>query len=143
MECNSLYNLDEYKSLVCANMPTVYLSEKQFAQSLALALALAQDHHVAVQSCKRASEDLKLYATLGTTTVKAVEWLLDLGDVELEPFAWGVLGLSSGFISHDPLFIAYKQKLYTAINLLSTSSCNWSPSVDDPSNYPAKALNVT
>lgn len=139
MECNGLYALDEYKSLVCTNMPTVYLSEKRFAQSL----ALAQDHHVAVQSCKRVSEDLKLYATLGTTTVKALEWLLDLGDIELEPFAWGVLGLSSGYISHDPLFIAYKQKLYTAINLLSTSSCNWSPSVDDPSNYPAKALNVT
>jgi hypothetical protein len=139
IERNGLYALDEYKSLVCVNMLTVCLSEKQFAQSL----ALAQDHHVAVQSCKRVSDDLMLYATLGSTTVKALEWLLDLGDIELEPFVWGVLGLSSGYRSYDPLFIAYKQKLYTAINLLSTSSCNWSPSVDYSSNYPAKALNVT
>jgi hypothetical protein len=136
---NGPYSLDEHKSLVCASMPMVYLSEKQFARSL----SLAQDCHVAAQSCKRVSEDLQIHTMLGTATVEALEWLLDLRELAMEPFAWGILGLSSGYRSHDPLFGTYKQQLYNAINLLCTNSWESSSSVDDHRIFPAKTMNFT
>jgi hypothetical protein len=66
---------------------------------------------------------------LGKTAVIALERLLDLGELIMEPFAWGILGLSSGYTSSDSLFDTYKQQLYIAINSLPTTGCEWNLSV--------------
>jgi hypothetical protein len=65
---------------------------------------------------------------LGKTTIIALEGLLDLGELTMEPLAWGILGLSSGYTSSDSLFDAYRQQLYTALNSLPTTGCEWNPS---------------
>jgi hypothetical protein len=66
---------------------------------------------------------------LGKTAVIALEGLLDLGELTMEPFAWGILGLSSGYTSSDSLFDAYKQQLSIALNSLPTTGCEWNSSV--------------
>jgi hypothetical protein len=122
---NGPYLLNEHNSLVCAIKPAACLSKQQFAQSL----ALAQDCHNATQSCQLVSEDLKIHSMLGKTTIIVLERLLDLGELTMEPFAWGVLGLSSGYTSSDSLFDTYKQQLYIAVNLLSSTGFARNPSV--------------
>jgi hypothetical protein len=124
VQCNGPYSLDKHKFLVYTSMPTVRLSENQLAQSL----ALAQDCCAATQSYHLAPEDLEIHSMLGKTTIIALEGLLDLGELTMEPLAWGILGLSSGYTSSDSLFDAYRQQLYTALNSLPTTGCEWNPS---------------
>jgi hypothetical protein len=123
VQSNGSYALDEHKQLVCASIPTICLSRRQLAQTL----SLAQDCFLAAQSCYALSGDLVIYILLAETTVKALELLMDLGELTIEPFAWGILGLIAGYKSSDSRFDTYKQQLYVAIDSLPTPSCELNP----------------
>jgi hypothetical protein len=125
VQSNGPYSLNEHELLVCASTPTICVSGRLFAQSL----ALAQDCLTAAQSCHPVSEDLKIHIMLGETTVLMLERLLDLGELAIKPFAWGILGLCSGYTSSDSLFDTYRQRLHIAIDPLPTTCCESNPSI--------------
>jgi hypothetical protein len=125
VQSNGPYSLDEHELLVCASTPAICLSGRQFAQSL----ALAQDCLTAAQSFYPVSQDLKIHSMLGETTVLTLERLLDFGELAVEPFAWGILGLSSGYTSSDSLFDTYRQQLHIEIDPLPTTCCELNPSI--------------
>jgi len=81
---------------------------------------MAQDYLTITQPKGPVFEHLEVFSMLGETTIIILERLLNLGELAVKPFGWGIYGLSSGYVSSDPLFNSYKQQLYVAVDSLST-----------------------
>jgi hypothetical protein len=81
------------------------------------------------QSRATVFEDLKIHSMLGEITVLTQERLFGSWRISNQPFAWRLLGLSSGYTSSDSLFDTYKQQLYIAIESLPTTCCDMNPSI--------------
>jgi hypothetical protein len=105
------YSLGEHDCTVYASMPEPDFLKERFMYSL----AVAQDYLTITDSTEPISENLETLRMLGETTISILEQLLDLGELAVEPLSWGILALSSGYISSDPLFSSHKERLCTAI----------------------------
>ncbi|PVH90581.1 hypothetical protein DM02DRAFT_484975, partial [Periconia macrospinosa] len=110
------YSVGPSGHLTCANKPKNNLSCTRFAHSL----AAAQDATNVTPPDGPVLDDFNVFNMLWETTISVMERLLNLGELATEPFGWGIFGLSSGYISPDPLFSSHKQRLYAALASLQT-----------------------
>ncbi|KAH7384568.1 hypothetical protein BKA66DRAFT_394671, partial [Pyrenochaeta sp. MPI-SDFR-AT-0127] len=92
--------------------------------SLAKSLAAAQDCVERLHHSKIATGNIVLFKSLWEATVNTLTELIESGDLDPEAFGWGIMGLSSGYIGQDSLFLSYKTRLQNALQFL--------PSMDNP-----------
>ncbi|KAF2874381.1 hypothetical protein BDV95DRAFT_539782 [Massariosphaeria phaeospora] len=123
-----LYLLAAAKSLIAAHGPyTTHPKTTVFTRAAtpscnpptqkdyAISFAIAKDCISSAQPDGPAKSDLQLFGLLWTTTIEAIDLLLESCHLDNESFGWGVFGLTAGYIDPDPLFSSMKSRLHEAL----------------------------
>ncbi|PSN73452.1 hypothetical protein BS50DRAFT_543081 [Corynespora cassiicola Philippines] len=111
-------------------------------RTLAKSFAAAQDSASSAQPDGPAKDDLRLFQAVWEATIRALEKLIQDGNLDHESFGWGIYGLSSGYLpylasensSADDMFHSYRKRLHDALRILPrlNSSSNESETVSSP-----------
>lgn len=114
METNGPYGLDDSNHLIREPQPMWDSTELRFHNNL----AVAQDALQHPQPEGPCLEDLRVLCYLWSTGIHCLNQITATHILDLEVFAWGVFGLTAGYISPDDLAQSHRTRLHTALTSL-------------------------
>ncbi|KAF2449503.1 hypothetical protein P171DRAFT_404797 [Karstenula rhodostoma CBS 690.94] len=108
-------------------------------EDLAYSFAAAQDAIHTMQPAGPAKDDLQLFKLLWNTAIDVIEKVLGDSNLDLEVYAWGIVGLAAGYMHPETTSLADKEKV-AAYQFRLQAALKSLPSLTSPHNDRASGV---